>query len=403
MRTGSTLDNTAPTRQQPVVAPHPAGGLGRLNSHNEWDRLREVIVGRAEGRASLIFEASGPVPESLVEQATRLAREAFPQWLIDEINEDLEGLCDVLRSFDVRVLRPTASHVNQVFTTPYFTAAGDHVYNMRDLHLVVGDAVIESPSQERHRYFEAMGLYDIWYDYLKRGGCRWIAGPKPRLRGAYMITYTENGRDGYDDGQKYIKLTEDEILFEAANTVRMGRDLLYLVSRSGNYLGAKWLQSVLGDDYRVHTTERIYKSSHIDSTVLCLRPGLVLLNGDRVSEDTTPEVLKTWDRFYFHDIVRVPPETLTFHHTVRKPIHQQLAALGVRAGLDGIASDWIGMNILSVDPKTVIVDERQVPLIKTLERTGCRAVPIRFRHSYFMGGIHCSTLDTVRDSTLQRY
>ena len=56
------------------------------------------------------------------------------------------------------------------------------------------------------------------------------------------------------------KLAEREILFEAANTVRMGKDLLYLVSSSGNELGAKWLQSVLGEDYRVHTTKDIYRS-----------------------------------------------------------------------------------------------------------------------------------------------
>ena len=218
-----------------------------------------------------------------------------------------------------------------------------------------------------------------------------------------MITYAEGGRDGYEDGQKYIKLTEDEVLFEAANTVRMGRDLLYLVSRSGNYLGAKWLQSILGDDYRVHTTEQIYKSSHIDSTVLCLRPGLVLFNGERVNEQNCPEVLKPWDRISFNDMVKTPRETLEFQRTVRQRIHQELGALGVETGLSGLGSDWIGMNILSVDPQTVIVDERQIPLIKTLERYKITPVPIRFRHSYVMGGIHCSTLDTVRDSRLERY
>ena len=64
----------------------------------------------------------------------------------------------------------------------------------------------------------------------------------------------------------------------------MGKDLLYLVSSSGNELGAKWLQSVLGEDYRVHTTKDIYRSSHIDSTVMCLKPGLVLLNSARVNK-----------------------------------------------------------------------------------------------------------------------
>lgn len=375
-----------------------------INSHNEWDQLREVIVGRAEGHASLTFSRPGPISDALIERAIRLAREAFPQWLIDEINEDLEGLCDVLRSGGVNVLRPSISHVNRVFTTPYFTAVGDHVYNMRDLHLVVGNTVIESPSQERHRYFEAMGLYDIWYEYLRQdGGCRWIAAPKPRMSGEHMITYTDGGRDGYDDGQKYIKLTEEEVLFEAANTVRMGRDLLYLVSRSGNVLGARWLQSCLGDEYRVHTTDRIYKSSHIDSTVLCLRPGLVLLNGERVTEENCPALFDRWDKIMFHEIVPTPARWLEFHERVRKPLHRQLAELGVQAGLDSIASPWIGMNVLSVDPRTVIVDERQVPLIKTLEQRRCTVIPIRFRHSYLMGGIHCSTLDTVRDSTLESY
>ena len=50
--------------------------------------------------------------------------------------------------------------------------------------------------------------------------------------------------------EKLHKLEENEILFEAANTVRMGKDLLYLVSSSGNYKGAKWLQSVLGKNIK---------------------------------------------------------------------------------------------------------------------------------------------------------
>jgi len=374
----------------------------KINSHNEWDRLREVIVGRADGRANLLFPADGRVSGELLERAERLAREAYPQWLIDEVNEDLEGLSNVLKSFGAKVYRPNISHITRPFTTPYFMAAGDHVYNMRDLHLVVGNTVVESPSQERHRYFEAMGLYDIWYSYLHEG-FRWIAAPKPRLAGDYMITYYAEGRAHYDDGQKYIKLAEAEILFEAANTVRMGRDLLYLVSRSGNHLGAQWLQSVLGDEYRVHTTEKIYRSSHIDSTVLCLRPDLVLLNGERVTEEICPSLFEKWEKIYFYDIVPTPEATLDFHERVRKKVYHELAGLGVQSHLDSLASPWIGMNILSMDPSTVIVDERQVPLMKVLEKRGITPVPIRFRHSYMMGGIHCSTLDTVRDSEWASY
>lgn len=375
----------------------------KINSHNEWDTLKEIIVGRGDGYAPLIFPNAGLVNEDLFKKADRLAREAYPQWLVDEINEDLDGLAKVLESFDVKVYRPTTDHVNRPYMTPFVTATGGQCYNMRDLHLVVGNTVVESTSQEKHRYFEAMGLYDIWYEYLKKDGFRWISGPKQRLTGDYAITYLVDGTDQYKDGQKFVKLTEDEILFEAANTVRLGRDLLFLVSRSGNYLAAKWLQNVLGNEYRVHTTEKIYRSNHIDSTVMALRPGLVLLNATRVTPDICPPILEKWKKIYFTDIAPTPESTWKFHNEVRKKIHHELAALGIQSELESIASDWIGMNFLSIDPEHVVVDERQVALMNVLERQGITPVPIRFRHSYYMGGIHCSTLDTVRESKLESY
>ena len=367
----------------------------KINSHNEWDRLREVIVGTAEARAALIFSTPGPISEETKNGIERLAQEAFPQWLIDEVNEDLEELCKALKGFGVKVYRPNPSNSHKIFSTPNWSAVGDHTFNARDLYLVIGNTVIESPSQERHRYFEAMGYYDIWYEYFKEG-FRWIAAPKPRLTGDYKITYSE-------DGKRFIKLSEDEILFEAANTVRMGRDLLYLVSRSGNYLGAKWLQSILGEEYRVHCTEEIYRSSHIDSTVLCLRPGLVLLNAQRVHSKNCPKIFDSWNKVYFNDILPIPPETLEFQEKVRTKVFKELAELGVETNIDATSSEWIGMNFLSLDPNTVIVDKRQTPLIKVLEEHKITPVLINARHSYLMGGIHCNTLDTVRDSKLESY
>ena len=237
--------------------------MAKINSHNEWDPLKEIVVGYGDARAGLIFPNRNPISEKLRARASELAREAYPKWLTDEINEDLNGLCDVLRKSGAKVLRPERpkEETFEIFSTPYFSASQEHSYNMRDLNLVVGNTVIESPSQEKHRYFEAMNLYGIWYEYFK-DGFKWVPGPKPKLTGDYMETYYADGKMQYEDGQKFIRLAEQEILFEAANTVRMGRDLLYLVSRSGNQLGAKWLQSVLGDEYRVHTTDKIYRSSH---------------------------------------------------------------------------------------------------------------------------------------------
>ena len=69
-----------------------------------------------------------------------------------------------------------------------------------------------------------------------------------------------------------------------------------------------------------------------------------------------------------------------------------------------MSSPWVGMNLLSIDQETVIVDERQKNFIKFLEQNKIKVIPVKMRHCYTHGGgIHCATLDTVRDSKLEDY
>jgi len=361
----------------------------KLNSYNEWDTLKEIIIGRPNARANLVFKK--PVSKKVMEQAEQLAYDAYPQKMLDEVNEDTEGLCDILKEFGVKIYRPKVSDIHQVFTTPYFSASTDHVFAPRDLFLVVGDTIIETPSSEKHRYFEAQAYYDIMYHYFTQGS-RWIAGPKPELKGKYSYCKYKN---------KKIVPPEKQILFEAANIVRMGKDLLYLVSSSGNQSGAKWLQNVLGAQYMVHTTDRIYHGSHIDTTVICLGKKLVLLNASRVNRNNCPPIFNKWEKIWFNKITPYPHEILNLHKNVRLKIYNKLLKLGFQSNLNNIHSEWVGINLLSLDPKTVIVDKTQTYLIKTLKKKGITCIPIRFRYSYIMGGIHCCTLDTVRNSTLE--
>ena len=47
---------------------------------------------------------------------------------------------------------------------------------------------------------------------------------------------------------------------------------------------------------------------------------------------------------------------------------------------------------------------RQKNLINVIEKNKFTVVPVKIRHMYTQGGlIHCSTLDTVRDSKLESY
>ncbi len=391
--------------------------FSKVNSHNEWDKLKEIIVGTAKGTtACLTWNKKDKISEKNLEEAKKLAEEACPKWLYDEVEEDLEGLSNILKKNNVIVHRPKTFNLSETYSSPNWYSTSNNIYNTRDLNLVVGNSVIESPSYLISRYYETTALYPIWYKYLENG-FKWIAGPKPTLDYQSSLPYFRDNDERVltDEDLKHKELTggrvemlhklaEKEILFEAANTLRMGKDLLYLLSSSGNMLGAKWLQSVLGDEYRVHITDKIYRSSHIDSTVMCLKPGTVLLNSARVNEKNLPSYFKNWDKIYFEDVAPTSESELKIQKEIRDPIGHKLKNLGFKTNLHDMSSPWVGMNILSIDPETIIVDERQENLIKVLEKNKFNIIKLKMRHIYTQGGgIHCATLDTVRDSKLEDY
>ena len=73
-----------------------------VNSHNDWDQLEEIIVGHAHhSRIATDISARSfsyaPYPE---EQILPLEG-VYPQWVIDEANEDADGLAKVLADMGV--------------------------------------------------------------------------------------------------------------------------------------------------------------------------------------------------------------------------------------------------------------------------------------------------------------
>ena len=97
-------------------------------------------------------------------------------------------------------------------------------------------------------------------------------------------------------------------------------------------------------------------------------------------------------------------EELDFQKEVRDPIAKDLSEMGLKSNLGGMSSPWVGLNVLSLDTDTVLVDERQTELIKLLEKHKFTTITVKLRHMYTQGGgIHCATLDTVRESKLESY
>ncbi len=346
--------------------------LPQVKAYNEWDPLEEVIVGTAL-HARLPYHDGGM---NRLEPPTRsvlpsIEDRRYPEWIIKETEEDIDKFIRVLDDLKITVRRPgDPINYDGLLKTPFWDTDYYFQYPPRDIMLVVGDLIIESPCPFRSRQYETLAYRDLLIDYLKQGA-RWISAPKPALKDE-LYTIDEEGEPA---------LTEIEPVFDAANVLRAGRDLIYLLSCSGNALGAKWLQQAVGPDYQVHVCRDLYRGTHIDTTLALLRPGLALANPERVNQDNLPLPLKDWQIIY-------TPE-------MNEPKY---------SSYDGISSKWIGMNLLMLTPDLAVVDADQPALIQLLKQQKIESIPLRLRHGKLLaGGFHCITVDVRRRGALESY
>jgi glycine amidinotransferase/scyllo-inosamine-4-phosphate amidinotransferase 1 len=303
-----------------------------ISSWNEWDSLKRVVVGDAT-------DANWPVHDKTfrAEALTTLWKESplpigpVPQWIIDETNEDLHVLCETLTRLGVEVERPAGMN--------FQTHDGLYNYCPRDRLLILGSTVVDTAMMYPCRDME----YQCYIDILEHAD-RIITMPR-------------------DQG----------LVLDAANILRLGENrLLYLESASGNRAAYHWLLANLPPGTSIELCN-FYAGVHIDSTIVPLREGLVLLNGSRVNESNCPQAFDGWHKIYIDDVV-----SQGFH---KYPY----------------ASKWIALNMLVVDPHTVIVDRHQTTLISLLEGLQFTVIPLELRHSRTLGGgFHCVTLDLVR-------
>ena len=349
-----------------------------VNSWNEWDPLEEVIVGSAQGAADIGYEPA-LAPYFPGGRPIGSSGGAIPQALVDEAERQLDGLARLLEGLGIRVRRPDVFDHSQPVRTVDWEVAGGHACACpRDTLLVIGDEIIEAPMTQRARYYEFRAYRKLITEYF-RGGARWTMAPKPRMTGDL---YHKPSGEPFDF-MKGPLLTEVEPAFDAACFTRCGRDLFWRPDLVSNAFGAEWLRRHLGPDFRVHEIRFDEPlPTHIDTTLVPLRPGLMLTNPQRPCVDGGLELFRQngWN------LVDAP--------------------VSVRNGLapSRDVSNWISMNILMLDPNTAVVEEAEKPMMELLRSLGLDVVPCPFERVYaFGGGFHCCTADVRRTGRLESY
>ena len=301
-------------------------------SYNEWDPIKEIVVGRADFAN---WPSDDPVfaleSEKTTWTETPVPSGPVPDWIIDEANEDLDILSGTLEQLGIVVHRPKAINFQE--------RGGMYNYCPRDRFLIHGTTLVDPAMMYPCRDMEAEALEEVVYR-----------------------------------ADNIVRMPRDQgMILDAANVLRLNDRMLFLESASGNKRAYSWLSKQFPDV----TIElcNFYSGVHIDSTIVPLREGLVLLNASRVSMETLPSVFHDWECVWVADVVA-------------QDFYQY-----------PYASKWIALNMLVVDPTTVIVDRNQTNLIRMLELYKFTVIPLELRHSRTLGGgFHCVTLDLIRET-----
>lgn len=356
-----------------------------LSSHNEWDKLNEIIVGDG-------FPLEIPFDDTIFKmffhdnihgniKAHNAGRWSASKKIIEEHAEDLNEFVNLLIDNGIKVLRPKSPGCLKITKTLCWQSTNFPALNVRDLTLIIGDKIIETPVLSRWRQFENDYLKHIFLDYFKCGAA-WISAPRP------LVTDNSFDLSRFHNTESYERLKSKssnyldcgvEIMFDAANCMRLGNTILMNASSEHERLGVKWLQQTLGEKYRVWEVN--ITDNHIDSTFLPLRPGLALITMDIIEK--LPKPLQKWDYIF------VPPEL--------PPV--------IVDNYIPLASERIFCNILSIAPDKIICMPEYYSILKSqLNKYNIEVIPNRIRYSkLFGGGHHCLTLDTNRQGALEDY
>ena len=364
-----------------------------VNSWNEWDPLKHVIVGVASGTMVQAPEPAiqrdwpeygfpngnwGPLPDEIVAKA----------------DEQLDNLADVLEKRGIRVDRPTPLDFSQQVQTPDWVQ--DSMFGCmppRDVLLPIGNEILETTMAYRSRWYEYLCYRPLLEQYYKEDpNFRWESVPKSRFSDdTYQSVdfWSEFNRLTVEEqlerntANKTWNLTEKEPILEAATVARFGQDLFVQPSTVTNRSGIEWMRRHF-PNHRVH--EVSFKDPtpiHIDATFVPLRPGLVLNNREK-----KPLQQGLYELFEKNDWEIVE---------CVKPAHTDMAKLSW-------CTPYISMNILMLDENTVCVEEHETDQMEQFYALGFEVIPVPFWEvSPCGGGLHCATLDVYRDGTLQDY
>lgn len=358
-----------------------------IHSNTSFGKLKEVIVGRELSLESRVADITFKnfYKESLGQEIYEQRFDGYKisKKLIDKRNIDLDNLANILQKLNIIVYRPDTINKVVHFQTPTFRSEMSSASNVRDITLVYNDYIVETPTYVRNRYFENMSLYKVFSKCYDNGyGGKWIKAPATQLLESTIDL------DDWKLKRDFSNIPSNfEMAIDGAQFLRIGKDVIVNVTTYNHYLGFQWVKSFFPET-QFHMIS--IADNHIDGAIACLKPGMFLVDPKYKNiKDLLPQKFKTWEFLMPNE------DDLTKNIDIRGMTDVDIRLASSR-GMD--------INILSIDENTCVVSNRAVCVKNLLERNGFNVISVQLDNGeIFAGGIHCSTLDLIRDDEYMFY
>jgi len=372
--------------------------VNEVNAWNGWDPLKQVVLGNCFA------------PEFFEDVGDHKLRDLLQQILYETI-EDLDGIQKTLEDLGVDVVRLPSNSTTYLGDTHYTDARYGLDYDgkvrglpkpclmPRDDFITLGNRILFTTH--------------LWDDVIKQNS---IFNPKS------LDTMFQEEWEQYKSG----KISHGPLKPTGIGISEVGLNGTFefwapAVHRVGNRLivdQEDWsnLDEVLLERYPEFTSANVAVGGHTDGCMNLPKPGLVVCApwmGPKDFKDSLPG----WDVLRIEHPNQMQGEMGSWekekHITQGKWWTPEAKS---NPELVKFVEEWLGnwvgkaeetifeVNMLSVDTETILSLNYQPEVHASLRKHGIEPIYCRFRHRNFWdGGLHCLTLDTVREGGIQDY
>ena len=335
--------------------------------YDEWGRLREVFVGRADtfqfGRAwNPIYEiASKEFQQKWKANLGKKAAIVWPEYT-EPFQAQLNALEAAYKKLNVKVHRPRAMTEIEIDSDPMLAGQGVWQASPADAQWVIGRNYIETAMRiplPRNNYLWARDVFLPKLDPTISDPDRIADGTSARWLSCPHSTPTNEPLQAlgpYLDG--------GDILL-----VGNGKDVLVgLDENSTNAYGIDWLQGVLADDgYTVWPTTFNMIAMHLSGQLNLINPGLMIVSPEGFSGHELPKPIADWDRI-------------------------EISHKDVLQG---------GADCVMVDEKNAICSAAQHNLMEQLSNKGIEPHPVDISKAFeASSGVRCCSIHIHREKSI---